>query len=99
VKKRAVILLGLLAALQLGAQDIFELASRGTPGQIQAARDAGTNVNVQDEKGRTPLMYAASDNTDPAVAAALLKGQGSKTGTARACPRSCGRPPIIGTRT
>ena len=73
VMRKAVIFLGLIAASQLAAQDIFTLASRGSPAQIQAARDAGANINSQDEKGRTPLMYAASDNADPGAAAAILR--------------------------
>jgi beta-lactamase regulating signal transducer with metallopeptidase domain len=45
----------------------------GTPQDVQAAIDKGADVNARDMSGQTALIWAATDNKNPAVIAALLK--------------------------
>jgi ankyrin repeat protein len=53
--------------------DFFELAKTGTPQQVQAAINKGANVNAQDNRGWTALMFAAANNPDPEVISTLLE--------------------------
>jgi murein DD-endopeptidase MepM/ murein hydrolase activator NlpD len=60
---------------QITRQDtnLFNLVKTDDLASVQAAIEAGANVNAQDEYGQTPLMYAASSSTNPDILAALLK--------------------------
>jgi hypothetical protein len=58
---------------QLCADDIFTLASSGTPEDIQMAIDSGESVNGLNSDGITPLMVAASATKDPKVISLLIK--------------------------
>jgi ankyrin repeat protein len=53
--------------------DIFKIVSTGTPIQVKAAIKSGADPNARDSRGGTPLMYAASDNANPAVITALVQ--------------------------
>lgn len=53
--------------------DLFELVKRGTLTQVQEAIKTGTDINVQDRRGLTPLMWASMFNTDPMVITTLLE--------------------------
>jgi hypothetical protein len=50
----------------------FELVRTGTPQQIQSAIRSGADVNARDMSGWTPLIWAASSNTNPEVIITLL---------------------------
>jgi ankyrin repeat protein len=52
---------------------LFELVSKATPQEIQAALDKGEAPNARDEDSTTPLMYAARYNHNPLVITTLLK--------------------------
>ena len=52
---------------------LFELVSKGTPQEIQAAIDKGEGPNARDKDSTTPLMYAAARNPNPEVITTLLK--------------------------
>ena len=51
------------------AQDLFD--PNLTPEGVQAALDAGADLEARDEDGRTPLMFAAGSNS-PEVVQTLL---------------------------
>jgi len=42
------------------------------PDVIRTLIDAGPNLNIQDEVGKTVLMHAAANNENPAVLQALI---------------------------
>ena len=80
MKKRIVVavVLAILMAASAYAQtaNFFELVKTGTPQSVQAAISGGADVNAQDMKdeyGKTPLMWAARNNTNPEVITTLLK--------------------------
>jgi formylglycine-generating enzyme required for sulfatase activity/ankyrin repeat protein len=79
VRKRLVVAVALAILLAastyagLRAIDIFELAKIGTQQSVQAAINQGADVNVRDKDGLTPLMYAARQNPNHEVTAALLR--------------------------
>ena len=50
--------------------DFFEAA---TPADAAACIDAGADARAQDDMGRTPLHFAASRSTDPAVITVLIE--------------------------
>lgn len=56
-----------------GRADFYALVWNGTPESVQAAIDAGADINAPDNTGRTPLMYAAGYSQVPEVVAVLLK--------------------------
>jgi len=68
----------------LFAQDIFTLAMSGTPEEIQAAIDAGTKLDDRDNKGRTPLIWAAEFNHHPEVITTLVNAGADPTITSKA---------------
>lgn len=70
--RRLAVMLILLAAMTASAQDIFQRASFGTPQTVRLNLTTST-VNATDNFGQTPLMYAASNNPDPAVITALVQ--------------------------
>src|SRR5271157_3318401 len=79
VKKRIVVVVLavlLVASAYAQTRDLFELAKSGSSQDVQAAIDQGANVNAQDMKDeyqKTPVMWAARNNPNPAVITTLLK--------------------------
>ena len=53
--------------------DFLALSARGSLEQIVDAIDDGADVNVSDDIGRTPLIYAATFNPDPEVVRVLIE--------------------------
>ncbi|MBO4675258.1 MAG: ankyrin repeat domain-containing protein, partial [Elusimicrobiaceae bacterium] len=41
---------------------LIEAAKEGNASQVRGLLEAGTNPNVTDDKGNTPLIYAAKEN-------------------------------------
>ena len=72
MKQIVVTFMALLVPAFLFAQDIFDVAARGTPAQVQAALAAGSDANSRDARGETVLMRAASLTNSPRVIAVLL---------------------------
>lgn len=71
--KRLFTLLLLTNLGMLFAQTNFlALCREGSLNEINQAIVAGQDVNVTDEYGQTPLMYAATANTDPQVITILM---------------------------
>ena len=66
-----VLVLATIAASQASLLDREE-APAWTPESVQAALDAGANVNARTESGSTPLAIAAAWNENPAVVRTLL---------------------------
>ena len=54
-------------------KQLFNLAANGRPEQIEKALESIKNVNIQDDSGATPLMWAAWKNTNAEIAALLLR--------------------------
>jgi len=54
-------------SINVGAEDFFELCKNGEAEEIQAALEAGADVNSVNENGMTPLMMAAKYNNNPYV--------------------------------
>jgi integrase len=75
MRKLLVTVLIMIATASTYAQmtHFFDLAETGTPHDIQAAIDKGTNANARHKDGQTPLMWAAYDNPNPDVMTVLLK--------------------------
>ena len=63
----------LAAAARSSAQSLLDVAKNGTPAQVEAAVEAGANIEEIDHFGRTPLMYAAWSNGSLDVIALLLR--------------------------
>ena len=77
------LLYGLLpAAGSMSGIQFVEMCSKASPAEIQAAIEAGADVNAGNEHGHTPLMEAASFNT-PQTVALLLKAGADLAGTDR----------------
>jgi len=72
MKKWSIELVLLFCGMCLFAQSLFDLVETGTPEQVQAAINAGTQVNDSDTLGQTPLMLAAECNENPDVITTLL---------------------------
>jgi len=72
MKKWSIALVLLFCGMCLFAQSLFDLVQTGTPEQVQATIRAGAKLDNRDEDGRTPLMYAAEYNENPAVVTTLL---------------------------
>ncbi len=53
-------------------QDFLALCRDGSLNDVHSAINSGQNVNVADEYGQTPLMYAATANQDPRIVKTLL---------------------------
>ena len=64
-----------------GQSDFFDLVTKGSVKQIEAALKSGAAVNEKGLNGRRPLMAAAEYNAVPEVIAALVKA-GAKVGPA-----------------
>ena len=78
--KRITVVLALLFFAALSSSyaqttDFFQLAKSGTPEQVQAAIDKGSDVNARNKNGMTPLMFAVLFNTtsNSEVITVLLK--------------------------
>ena len=57
----------LIRQLQEQATDFFDLVQYGTPENVQAAIKKGADLRAENKGGMTPLMAAASFNTNPEV--------------------------------
>ena len=71
-KLSAVLMFFFCFTAMLFAQNLFDLAPRGTPEQVQAAINAGAKIDDRDPVGATPLMRAAAWNKNPDVITTLL---------------------------
>ena len=56
-----------------GTADFFQLVKTGTPQSVQAAISKGADINAQNKRGLSPLMFAARYNQSPEVIMTLLK--------------------------
>jgi ankyrin repeat protein len=65
----------LLSASQSPTSTFLTTMSDSTLSEIQELIAGGFNVNLADEYGRTPLMYAAAANQDPEVIAVLVTAE------------------------
>jgi hypothetical protein len=74
----------------MSADDFVVLGATGTPEQIQAAIDAGADVNARDMEGWTALMCAAQSNEDPEVISVL-----AEAGAEIDAPDNDGRTPLM----
>ena|GEM_PF-5241208 len=54
-------------------EEFFELCRSGTPQEIQAAIQRGSDVNSQGRENWTPLIFAARDNPNPESLSVLIK--------------------------
>lgn len=59
---------------QEAEQQMFRLAREGTTEQLKTALETGINLNIKDEYGQTPLMYAAGQNNEEVVQLLVDKG-------------------------
>ena len=50
----------------------LELCAKGTAEEVRQALESGANIVVKDDDDMTTLMWAAKNNTDPAVITVLL---------------------------
>ena len=60
------------AEAAVSAEEFFELCRSGTPRQVEAALKAGADVGAKNAGGRTPLMFAAGNNS-PEVFNVLIR--------------------------
>ena len=76
MKKLLVFVLIATAGGSVNAQttSFFQLVSKGTPQQVQAAIRKGADVNARGDDDWTPLMEAAWYNLNPEVISTLLRG-------------------------
>jgi ankyrin repeat protein len=72
MKKYLFVFVLLLCVGSLFGQDLFSIAVKGAPEQVQAAINAGADVNAHNDKGRTALIQAAWLNPNPEVITTLL---------------------------
>ena len=72
MKKTCFLLLIAIFTETLFGQSLFDVASNGTPEEIQSALRAGAEINDRNEDGMSPLMFAAGTNQNPEVISALL---------------------------
>jgi ankyrin repeat protein len=61
------------AEAAMSAEEFIKLCKTGTPAEVQAAIDAGADVNAKDKEGWTVLMNAALFNEKAEVVSALVK--------------------------
>jgi ankyrin repeat protein len=54
-------------------EEFMNLCTSGTAQEVETAIKNGTDVNTRHDSGWTPLMWAASKNTDPEVISVLLQ--------------------------
>ena len=64
---------GYRAEAAISVEEFFNLCESGTPQQIEAAIQAGADVNAQNNGDVTPLMVAASNNNNPEVLKVLIQ--------------------------
>ena len=64
---------GYRAEAAISVEEFYNLCESGAPQQIEAAIQAGADVNAQNNGGVTPLMVAAADNNNPEVLKALIQ--------------------------
>jgi ankyrin repeat protein len=70
------------ALTETGVQPLHLAAQAGHPGAITALLDRGADVNARDEThGRTPLVFAVSQNRLEAMALLLAKGADPRAST------------------
>jgi ankyrin repeat protein len=74
MKKNVIIfcLLVIICTIPLTASDLFSILESANSVEIKRAISNGADVNARDEKGNTPLMYAAQFNKNPEVTRMLL---------------------------
>jgi ankyrin repeat protein len=64
--------ISLYVASDQQSRDFFDLVSKGTPSQVQAAIQAGADLGQRDKDGATPLMIACRYNQNAEVVSVLL---------------------------
>jgi hypothetical protein len=74
----------------MSADDFVGLCATATPGEVQAAIDAGADVNARDMEGWTALMCAAQSNDNPEVISVL-----AEAGAEIDAPDNDGRTPLM----
>jgi len=74
----------------VSADDFVALCATGTPEKVQAAIDAGADVNARDMEGWTALMCAAQSNDNPEVISVL-----AEAGAEIDAPDNDGRTPLM----
>lgn len=62
----------LLGCLSFAQEDLLATSRDGSLDQVTALLVQGLDVNITDEYGQTPLMYAATGNEDPDVITVLI---------------------------
>jgi ankyrin repeat protein len=62
-----------LACTSASAANFQDVCKTGTPQQVKAMIDSGADVNAKDERGCTPLMFAAEYNSNADMIEALIK--------------------------
>ncbi len=73
MKKLFVLFLLINLGVLFAQQDFLALCRDGSFESIYSAISLGQNVNIADEYGQTPLMYAATGNSDPRVVKTILE--------------------------
>jgi ankyrin repeat protein len=58
----------------MSTEDFCDVCQEGTPQQIEAAIQAGAEVDAKEEDGRTPLMWAANSGNVEALSLLLAAG-------------------------
>jgi ankyrin repeat protein len=58
----------------MSTEDFIDVCQTGTPQQIEAALKDGADVNTKNNKGETPLMFAASSGNPDLVPLLLSAG-------------------------
>ena len=73
MKTLPVLLLLISLGIIFAQQDFLTLCRDGNLNDIDNTINAGQDVNIADEYGQTPLMYAAAANPDPQIIKRLLE--------------------------
>ncbi len=73
MKKLAILFLLVGSGTLFAQQEFLVLCREGSFESVYNAINAGQNINIVDEYGQTPLMYAATANTDPRIIKILVE--------------------------
>ena len=73
MKRLSLLLLLINLGTVFAEQDFLALCRDGTLDDINSYISSGQNVNIADEYGQTPLMYAATANQNPQIITVLLQ--------------------------
>ena len=73
MKKPIILLLLVSSGILFAQQEFLVLCREGSFESVYNAINTGENINIVDEYGQTPLMYAATANTDPRIIKILVE--------------------------